>query len=122
MVRGELRQAVAAFSGRRRVFTGVPWPSPPSRMHYRRQSVIARIRETLMTPAGQTGTRSQAALISARLDRLPTTRYIWKLLLLISLGGCFEFYDLFVTAYIGPGLVRSGLFLPPRPRSSRSMD
>jgi len=63
-----------------------------------------------MTPAGQTGIRSEAALISARLDRLPTTRYIWTLLLLISLGGCFEFYDLFVTAYIGPGLVRSGLF------------
>lgn len=63
-----------------------------------------------MTPAGQTGIRGQAALISARLDRLPTTRYIWKLLLLLSLGGCFEFYDLFLMAYIGPGLVRSGLF------------
>src|ERR1700722_1849993 len=54
--------------------------------------------------------REQAALISARLDRLPTTRYIWKLVLLLSLGGCFEFYDLFLMTYIGPGLVRSGLF------------
>src|SRR5260221_9274412 len=52
----------------------------------------------------------EAAAISARLDRLPATRYIWKLVLLLSLGGCFEFYDLFFTAYIGPGLVRSGLF------------
>ena len=52
----------------------------------------------------------QAATISARLDRLPATRYIWKLVLLLSLGGCFEYYDLFFTAYIGPGLVRSGLF------------
>src|SRR6202790_3897929 len=51
-----------------------------------------------------------AAEISARLDRLPATRYIWKLVLLLSLGGCFEVYDLFFTAYIGPGLVRSGLF------------
>jgi len=51
-----------------------------------------------------------AAVISARLDRLPATRYIWKLVLLLSLGGCFEFYDLFFPAYIGPGLVRSGLF------------
>ena len=33
-----------------------------------------------------------------------------QLLLLLSLGGCFEFYDLFVMAYIGPGLIRSGLF------------
>jgi putative MFS transporter len=52
----------------------------------------------------------QAAVISARLDRLPATRYIWKLVLLLSLGGCFEFYDLFFPAYIGPGLVHSGLF------------
>jgi MFS transporter, putative metabolite:H+ symporter len=63
-----------------------------------------------MTPAGQTEIRGQAALISARLDRLPTTRYIWKLLLLLSLGGCFEFYDLFLMTYIGPGLIRGGLF------------
>jgi MFS transporter, putative metabolite:H+ symporter len=52
----------------------------------------------------------RAAVISARLDRLPATRYIWKLVLLLSLGGCFEFYDLFFPAYIGPGLVHSGLF------------
>jgi MFS transporter, putative metabolite:H+ symporter len=52
----------------------------------------------------------QAAAIRARLDRLPITPHIWKLLLLISLGGCFEFYDLFLMAYIGPGLIRSGLF------------
>jgi MFS transporter, putative metabolite:H+ symporter len=53
---------------------------------------------------------TQAHLISARLDRLPPTGYIWKLLLLLSLGGCFEFYDLFLMTYIGPGLARSGLF------------
>jgi putative MFS transporter len=52
----------------------------------------------------------QAAAISARLDRLPATRSIWKLVLMLSLGGCFEYYDLFFTAYIGPGLVRSGMF------------
>jgi len=53
---------------------------------------------------------NRAALIRARLDRLPTTRSIWKLVLLLSLGGCFEFYDLFLMTYIGPGLTRSGLF------------
>jgi MFS transporter, putative metabolite:H+ symporter len=51
-----------------------------------------------------------AADLRLRLDRLPASRYIWKLVLLISLGGCFEYYDVFLTAYIGPGLVRSGLF------------
>jgi putative MFS transporter len=63
-----------------------------------------------MNPAGQTAIRTEAALISARLDRLPTTRCIWKLVLLLSLGGCFEFYDLFLMTYIGPGLIRSGFF------------
>lgn len=54
--------------------------------------------------------RLRAAHISARLDRLPATRTVWRLLLLLSLGGAFEFYDLFLMGYIGPGLVRSGLF------------
>src|SRR3984885_6821446 len=58
----------------------------------------------------RTAIRERAASISARVDRLPTTPYIWKLVLLLSLGGCFEFYDLFLMAYIGPGLIRSGLF------------
>jgi len=48
--------------------------------------------------------------IRFRLERLPATRYIWSLVLLLSLGGWFEYYDLFFTAYVGPGLVRSGLF------------
>ena len=47
--------------------------------------------------------------ILARLDRLPTTRYIWTLVALLSLGGIFEFYDLFMTAYVVPGLVRAGI-------------
>jgi putative MFS transporter len=48
-------------------------------------------------------------LIGARLDRLPATRSIWTLVVLISLGGFFEFYELFATAYIAPGIVRSGV-------------
>ena len=51
-----------------------------------------------------------AGQVAARLDRLPFTRTIWRLVFLISLGGVFELYDLFMTAYIAPGLVRSGMF------------
>jgi putative MFS transporter len=54
--------------------------------------------------------RERASLIHARLDRLPATRYLWTVLLMLSLGGAFEFYDLFLMGYIGPGLVRSGMF------------
>ncbi|WP_321816502.1 MULTISPECIES: MFS transporter [unclassified Paraburkholderia] len=53
---------------------------------------------------------SSAAQINARIDRLPATRAVWSLVLLLSLGGWFEFYDLFFTAYVGPGLVKSGLY------------
>src|SRR3977135_2911030 len=45
-----------------------------------------------------------------RSDRLvPATRTIWRLVALLSLGGFFEFYDVFFTGYIAPGLVRSGI-------------
>jgi putative MFS transporter len=52
------------------------------------------------------------AELAARLDRLPMTRHIWYLVTLISLGGCFELYDLFLTAYIAPGLNKAGYFTP----------
>jgi len=55
---------------------------------------------------------ASAAELAARLDRLPMTRHIWVLVTLISLGGAFEFYDLFLTAYIAPGLVKAGYFTP----------
>jgi MFS transporter, putative metabolite:H+ symporter len=51
-----------------------------------------------------------AGEVAARLDRLPFARTLWRFVLLISLGGIFELYDLFMTAYIAPGLVSSGLF------------
>ncbi|MEI5996065.1 MFS transporter [Paraburkholderia bengalensis] len=53
--------------------------------------------------------------VSARLDRLPATRAIWKLILLLSLGFFFELYDLLYTGYVAPGLVRSGILTPTTP-------
>jgi putative MFS transporter len=47
--------------------------------------------------------------ISQRLEAMPATAYVWRLIILLSLGGCFEIYDLFLTGYIAPGLNRSGL-------------
>lgn len=52
------------------------------------------------------------ALITARLDRLPMSRYVWRLVLLIAFGGMFECYDLFMTGYVAPGLVRSHILTP----------
>lgn len=68
------------------------------------------------------GMRSRAAArfptqgeISARLDRLPATRHVWALVALLSLGGFFEFYDLFFTGYVAPGLFREGILTPTTP-------
>ncbi len=48
--------------------------------------------------------------IAARLDRLPMSRSLWRLVLLISLGAAFELYDIFLSTYITPGLTASGMF------------
>lgn len=56
-----------------------------------------------------------AAAIAARLDVLPGNRRIWTLVVLLSLGGCFEYFDLFLTGYIAPGLIRSHLFVATTP-------
>jgi putative MFS transporter len=53
-----------------------------------------------------------AVTIAARLDRLPPSRYFRALVTWISLGGWFEFYDLFMTAYIALGLIKAKLFTP----------
>jgi putative MFS transporter len=37
---------------------------------------------------------------------------VWSRVALISLGGFFEFYDIFFAGYIAPGLVRSGILAP----------
>jgi MFS transporter, putative metabolite:H+ symporter len=76
-----------------------PWVSPTGRFGQTR----GHEEEVLMA--------TQAEL-AARLDRLPMTKHIWYLVTLISLGGCFEMYDLFLTAYIAPGLNKAGYFTP----------
>jgi len=53
-----------------------------------------------------------AITVAARLDRLPPSRYTRRLITLLSLGGWFEFYDLFFTAYVALGLFKAGIFKP----------
>jgi putative MFS transporter len=48
--------------------------------------------------------------VGERLDALTPGWTIWRLIVLVSLGGFFEFYDLMMTAYISPGLQRAGIF------------
>ena len=50
-----------------------------------------------------------AGSISARIDRLPATRTIWTIVVLLGFGMFFELYDLLFSAYVAPSLVKSGL-------------
>ncbi|OLL31156.1 MFS transporter [Burkholderia sp. SRS-W-2-2016] len=73
---------------------------------------MQRVITTEIAPLAAAGTRTgsrSAAMLSARMDRLPATGYMWLLVLLISLGGFFEVYDLIFTGYIAPGMAKSGL-------------
>ena len=56
-----------------------------------------------------------AGTISARIDRLPATRTIWRIVILLSFGMFFELYDLLFSGYVAPGLVKSGLLSPNTP-------
>jgi putative MFS transporter len=51
-----------------------------------------------------------APCISARIDRLPATKYIWSLVMLVSFGAFFEIYDLALSAPLGLGLLEAGIF------------
>jgi MFS transporter, putative metabolite:H+ symporter len=56
----------------------------------------------------------RAHAILNRLERLPTSRYTWRLIFLLSLGAFFEIYDLLMTGYVSPGLILAGIFAEGR--------
>jgi putative MFS transporter len=69
-----------------------------------------------MAHVGETaGTRGGPGEISARIDRLPATRTIWIYSALLGLGFFFELYDLFLSGYVAPGLVKAGILTPTTP-------
>jgi putative MFS transporter len=59
---------------------------------------------------GMAGSARIEASVSARLDRLPPTRYFRGLVARIAIGGWFEFYEMFMAAYISLGLISGGLY------------
>jgi putative MFS transporter len=61
------------------------------------------------------GTGGGAGEISTRIDRLPATRTIWIYSALLGLGFFFELYDLFLSGYVAPGLVKAGILTPTTP-------
>ena len=85
---------------------------PAGRMFEGKSTNASRI---AVGPVASRNTALEAGTIVARLDRLPQTRTVWKLILLLSLGFFFELYDLLFTGYVAPGLVKSGILTPTTP-------
>jgi len=52
--------------------------------------------------------------ISARIDRLPATRSLWRTIAKLSLGGFFEVYETALTGLLPVALVASGVFAKDR--------
>jgi len=53
--------------------------------------------------------------LTARLDRLPATRTVWRIIALLSLALFFELYDMLMTGVIAPGLTASGILTMTTP-------
>jgi MFS transporter, putative metabolite:H+ symporter len=60
-------------------------------------------------------TTATAESIIARMDRLPQSRTVWLLIVLLSLGFFFELFSLLFAGYVAPGLVKSGILTPTTP-------
>jgi MFS transporter, putative metabolite:H+ symporter len=53
---------------------------------------------------------TEAERLTARLDRLPMTRTLWVMAILLTFGGFFDGYAIGLIGAIGPGLFKSGIF------------
>lgn len=60
-------------------------------------------------PSAPSGQADALARLTARIDRLPPARHLWWLVVLISLGGYFEIYDLIFMGYVAPAMAHSGI-------------
>jgi MFS transporter, putative metabolite:H+ symporter len=65
---------------------------------------------TMATENPTAWTPTPAELLTARLDRLPMTRTVWGMALLVSLGGFFDALALELIATLAPGLFKAKIF------------
>jgi putative MFS transporter len=66
--------------------------------------------ETMTIGEAEQGAGGRAGELAARLDRLPPTRTVWTIIVLLSIAYFFELYEMLLTGFIAPGLTASGLF------------
>ncbi len=64
------------------------------------------------TASALSGQAVNAGSLAERMNRLPASRSVWRMVVVLSLGGFFEFYELFSTAYVIPGIIKAGILTP----------
>src|ERR1700733_11376356 len=57
-------------------------------------------------------TATAAERLTARLDRLPMTRSLWIMAILLTFGGFFDGYAIGLIGALGPGLFKAKIFSP----------
>ena len=57
---------------------------------------------------------STPSSVAGRLERLPLSRFHRRFVTLVSLGGWFDFYDIFMVAYLGAALRNAGFLDLPQ--------
>jgi MFS transporter, putative metabolite:H+ symporter len=57
-------------------------------------------------------TATDAERLTARLDRLPMTRTLWVMAILLTFGGFFDGYAIGLIGALGPGLFKAKIFTP----------
>jgi len=68
-------------------------------------SMMSRSADGLSTRAA-----TEAEQLTARLDRLPMTRTLWIMAILLTFGGFFDGYAIGLIGALGPGLFKAGIF------------
>jgi putative MFS transporter len=64
--------------------------------------------------AGASAFTAAGPSVAGRLERLPRSRFHRRFVTLVSLGGWFDFYDIFMVAYLGAALRNSGFLDLPQ--------